>query len=403
MKRGRTSRHAFVARGPVGGGLALLAPRSPGTSTCGRSSVAVVTLGDHHQTVTSLQDTAQALRPLVGSLAADLFAIGLITSAVVALPVLMATTADVVSPASRTVPPTLDGVRPRPRLEWSAGSSSCGGATSSDRSDWHRGLACPLLRSTQSSASRSESVLRSRPQGRPGDPAHRDHSPKCQPEAMKSASLLERITAATNSTISSNSFPPPKRRGSLSSLESVFMFFAEQRLGGPAIEHSGELPAQIDRFSDAGVEAVADSGAPYHRRGRRASRRTCRRSASGRATRQLRGPQSRPSHRAGSGRSLRVFGGLANVSCCDGANPGPQPASNRTRGTVVARCQRDHVRAVDDRLASPRAAMSKRCSTRRSRRPVDLDAALGAIQTRGSGRDVASALIGHRNGAVRGC
>ena len=76
MKRGRTSRHAFVARGPVGGGLALLAPRSPGTSTCGRSSVAVVSLGDHHQTVTSLQDTAQALRPLVGSLAADLFAIG---------------------------------------------------------------------------------------------------------------------------------------------------------------------------------------------------------------------------------------------------------------------------------------------------------------------------------------
>ena len=54
------------------------------------------TLGQHHQTVTSAQDAAQALRPLAGSLAADLFAIGLVVSAVVALPVLMATTAYVV-------------------------------------------------------------------------------------------------------------------------------------------------------------------------------------------------------------------------------------------------------------------------------------------------------------------
>ena len=54
------------------------------------------TLGRHHQTVTSAQDAAAALRPLAGSLAADLFAAGLITSAVVALPVLMATTAYVV-------------------------------------------------------------------------------------------------------------------------------------------------------------------------------------------------------------------------------------------------------------------------------------------------------------------
>ena len=54
------------------------------------------TLGTHHQPVTSAQDAAQALRPLAGPAAADLFAIGLITSAVVALPVLMATTAYVV-------------------------------------------------------------------------------------------------------------------------------------------------------------------------------------------------------------------------------------------------------------------------------------------------------------------
>jgi Mn2+/Fe2+ NRAMP family transporter len=51
------------------------------------------TLGRHHQTVASAQDAALALRPLAGSLAADLFAVGLLASAVVALPVLMATTA----------------------------------------------------------------------------------------------------------------------------------------------------------------------------------------------------------------------------------------------------------------------------------------------------------------------
>ncbi len=54
------------------------------------------TLGRHHQEVTSAQDAAGALRPLAGSSAADLFAAGLVTSAVVALPVLMATTAYVV-------------------------------------------------------------------------------------------------------------------------------------------------------------------------------------------------------------------------------------------------------------------------------------------------------------------
>ena len=54
------------------------------------------TLGRHQQTVASAQDAARALRPLAGSLAADLFALGLVTSAVVAMPVLMATTAYVV-------------------------------------------------------------------------------------------------------------------------------------------------------------------------------------------------------------------------------------------------------------------------------------------------------------------
>jgi Mn2+/Fe2+ NRAMP family transporter len=54
------------------------------------------TLGQHHRTVTSAEEAALALRPLAGSAAADLFAFGLVISAVVALPVLMATTAYVV-------------------------------------------------------------------------------------------------------------------------------------------------------------------------------------------------------------------------------------------------------------------------------------------------------------------
>jgi NRAMP (natural resistance-associated macrophage protein)-like metal ion transporter len=57
---------------------------------------AAATLGEHHQQVTTAQDAARALRPLAGSLAADLFAVGIIVSAVVAVPVLLATTAYVV-------------------------------------------------------------------------------------------------------------------------------------------------------------------------------------------------------------------------------------------------------------------------------------------------------------------
>ena len=54
------------------------------------------TLGLHHQSASSAQGAARALRPLAGSLASDVFALGLVISAVVALPVLMATTAYVV-------------------------------------------------------------------------------------------------------------------------------------------------------------------------------------------------------------------------------------------------------------------------------------------------------------------
>jgi Mn2+/Fe2+ NRAMP family transporter len=54
------------------------------------------TLGQHHESVGSARDAARALGPLAGARATDLFAVGLVTSAVVALPVLMATTAYVV-------------------------------------------------------------------------------------------------------------------------------------------------------------------------------------------------------------------------------------------------------------------------------------------------------------------
>ncbi len=54
------------------------------------------TLGRRHQPVASAQDAARALRPLAGPPAGDLFAAGLVISAVVALPVLMASTAYVV-------------------------------------------------------------------------------------------------------------------------------------------------------------------------------------------------------------------------------------------------------------------------------------------------------------------
>ena len=54
------------------------------------------TLGRRHQAVVTAQDAARSLRPLAGPWAGDLFAAGLVISAVVALPVLMATTAYVV-------------------------------------------------------------------------------------------------------------------------------------------------------------------------------------------------------------------------------------------------------------------------------------------------------------------
>ena len=54
------------------------------------------TLGQHHKSVATAQDAAGALRPLAGPLAPRFFAAGLVVSAVVALPVLVATTAHVV-------------------------------------------------------------------------------------------------------------------------------------------------------------------------------------------------------------------------------------------------------------------------------------------------------------------
>jgi Mn2+/Fe2+ NRAMP family transporter len=54
------------------------------------------TLGVLHKAVSPVQVAAQSLRPLAGSAATDIFAVGLVTSAIIALPVLMATTAHVI-------------------------------------------------------------------------------------------------------------------------------------------------------------------------------------------------------------------------------------------------------------------------------------------------------------------
>ncbi|MEV7225844.1 MULTISPECIES: divalent metal cation transporter [Polymorphospora] len=48
------------------------------------------TLGVHHEKVDTAQQAAQALRPLAGSLASELFAVGLLAAAVIAAPVIMA-------------------------------------------------------------------------------------------------------------------------------------------------------------------------------------------------------------------------------------------------------------------------------------------------------------------------
>ena len=87
---------------PEGGGLA----RARAGAVIGAVFTAMIlwcmlvasaaTLGRHHQAAASAQDAAGALRPLAGPFAADLFAVGLVASAVVALPVLLATTAYVV-------------------------------------------------------------------------------------------------------------------------------------------------------------------------------------------------------------------------------------------------------------------------------------------------------------------
>jgi Mn2+/Fe2+ NRAMP family transporter len=57
---------------------------------------AAATLGQHHRQVATAQEAASALRPLAGAGATDLFAAGIVISAIVAVPVLLATTAHVV-------------------------------------------------------------------------------------------------------------------------------------------------------------------------------------------------------------------------------------------------------------------------------------------------------------------
>lgn len=81
------------------------------------------TLGRHHLTPAMPQQAAQELRPLAGSLATDLFAAGLITSAVVALPVLMATTAYVVGAQFNWRRGLSEGISRAPRFYTVLGAS----------------------------------------------------------------------------------------------------------------------------------------------------------------------------------------------------------------------------------------------------------------------------------------
>jgi len=81
------------------------------------------TLGRRHQTAATAQQAAQELRPLAGSLAAELFAVGLITSAVVALPVLMATTAYIVGAQFDWRRGLSEGIRPARRFYAVLGAS----------------------------------------------------------------------------------------------------------------------------------------------------------------------------------------------------------------------------------------------------------------------------------------
>jgi Mn2+/Fe2+ NRAMP family transporter len=54
------------------------------------------TLGVHHEQAQTAQDAARALRPLAGSAASTVFGLGLLASALIAVPVLMSTAAYVV-------------------------------------------------------------------------------------------------------------------------------------------------------------------------------------------------------------------------------------------------------------------------------------------------------------------
>ena len=102
VSRGREEPHVEHEAGPRPRGIA----RARLGAVVGAVFTAVIlwfmlvasaaTLGQRRETVSSAQDAARALGPLAGSLASDLFAFALVVSAVVALPVLMATTAYVV-------------------------------------------------------------------------------------------------------------------------------------------------------------------------------------------------------------------------------------------------------------------------------------------------------------------
>jgi Mn2+/Fe2+ NRAMP family transporter len=82
------------------------------------------TLGVHHHSVHSAQDAARALRPLAGSAASVVFGIGLLASALLAVPVLMNTAAFVVGAEFRWRRGLSEPVRAAPRFYAVLGAST---------------------------------------------------------------------------------------------------------------------------------------------------------------------------------------------------------------------------------------------------------------------------------------
>ena len=92
-RRLRRQKSGRPGRDSAPGSSTLCSAASPQLSSGSFSSPQGPPPGVHHLNPATVADAAEALRPIAGPYAGDLFAVGLLASAVVALPVIMATTA----------------------------------------------------------------------------------------------------------------------------------------------------------------------------------------------------------------------------------------------------------------------------------------------------------------------